>query len=293
MTGPELGFLMLASHLSDGSREILSVSQLRRLATAMRNAQGRGEDRPLEETDLIRCGFDLLFSQRILRLLQDEALLEDYLLKANESDCFPLTWASPNYPAEVRRHLRDEAPGCLWAKGDIGLLEQPKISVVGSRKPGIDNARFAYEVGRQAAMQGFVLVSGNAKGVDQMAQQGALDAGGCVISVVADRLCDRPGQDRVLYLSEEDFDADFSSRRALSRNRVIHSLGRCTFVAQSSLHTGGTWSGTCQNLRNGWSDVFVYQDGSPASAELVGHGAKPCSFRDLSDIRALILPDKQ
>lgn len=274
MIQPELGFLMLSSHLGKPDREILTVSQLRRLAQAMQKASRDGADRELSEEDLIQFGFDFLFAHRVIELLDSRDLLESYLVRGHSLDCIPLTWASPNYPAAVKQKLREEAPGCIWARGDLSLLEKPMISAVGSRKLMPSNARFAYELGKQAARSGFVLVSGNAVGADRAFQQGALDAGGSVIAVVADNLCGHPMQDRMLYLSEDDFDARFTNARAISRNRLIHTLGSLVFVAQCALHSGGTWSGTYRNLKNHWCPVYAYEDGSPALAELKFMGAR-------------------
>ena len=92
----------------------------------------------------------------------------------------------------------------------------------------------------------------------------------------------------MLYLSLEDFDGAFSSQRALSRNRVIHTLGCMTLVAQCSLGTGGTWSGTARNLREGWSLVVCFKDGSDASLALQQRGAwlmETSQLADLSNIK--------
>ena len=89
-----------------------------------------------------------------------------------------------------------------------------------------------------------------------------LAAGGRVISVVADELTRNNGTENMLYISEEGYDEPFSTLRALSRNRVIHTLGRMVFVAQSSLEKGGTWDGTAKNLHFGWSPVACFRDGS-------------------------------
>lgn len=287
MTPPELGFLMLSSHLGDPSRDVLTVSQLRRLSQAMKSAQTADPDRPLREDDLMRAGFDMVFSQRVLKLLDSEEMLMDYLSEADEYDCVPLTWAGQNYPHVLRRKLSDDAPGCIWARGNTGLLEKPMLSLVGSRELSPLNGRFAHELGRQAALQGFALVSGDARGADRTAQEGALCAGGAVIAVVADDLRSHGPSENTLFLSEEDFDARFLSCRALSRNRIIHALPMATFVAQTDLHTGGTWSGSIRNLKSGYSDLFVFDDGSPGAMALCDLGAKPCTFADLQDLRNL------
>ena len=77
---------------------------------------------------------------------------------------------------------------------------------------------------------------------------------------------------KVLYLSEEGFDLEFSSLRALSRNRCIHALGIAAIAAQCSLRTGGTWDGSVKNLRFGWSPLYVFDDGSE-SAKLLSRWA--------------------
>jgi predicted Rossmann fold nucleotide-binding protein DprA/Smf involved in DNA uptake len=175
----------------------------------------------------------------------------------------------------------------LWAKGDLELLNNPKIALVGSRDLNDDNAAFAREVGEQAAKQGYTLVSGNARGADRTAQEACLNAGGSVIVVVADSLIQQRKRDRVLYLSEEDYDQEFSAQRALSRNRVIHALGDMTFVAQSSYQTGGTWDGTVRNLQGGWSNVFCFEDGSMAMQQLCQMGASPVKISDLQELNQL------
>ena len=180
-----------------------------------------------------------------------------------------------------------ESPGCLWCKGDLSLLEKPKVSLVGSRELLPENRDFAREMGRQAALQGYVLVSGNARGADQTAQNACLEAGGCVISVVADALADHSLRENMLYLSEEDFDAPFSAQRALSRNRIIHSLGQMTFVAQCGYQAGGTWDGTVRNLRFGYSPVYCYQDRSPAQELLTQMGAQSIRKEQLNDLSSL------
>ena len=95
----------------------------------------------------------------------------------------------------------------------------------------------------------------------------------------------------LLYISEEDFDEPFSAQRAISRNRVIHALGRMVFVAQSSLGKGGTWDGTVKNLRFGWSSVACFRDSSEASVQLVQMGAYLVDHEDLTDMSALVQSD--
>ena len=287
MTPLEAGFLLLTSRLGDPSRKVLTVAQFRNLTARVRSSGISRENRDLLPGDLTALGYSAGAAARILSLLTDTQQLEYYLAKGRRSGCVPVTRAGERYPVAVRKRLGDESPGCLWAKGDLSLLDTPRISLVGSRDLLPQNRCFAEEVGFQAAKQGHTLVSGNARGADKTAQEACLAAGGSVICVVADQLERHRGKDRVLYLSEDAFDEAFSSQRALSRNRVIHCLGAITLVAQTSLHKGGSWSGAVQNLHRCWNKVFCFDDGTPAACELQQLGALPVTRADLSDYSRL------
>ena len=283
----EQGFLLLTSSLGDPDRRPLSLSQLRILGNRMANMPKPSQKRDLTAEDLLSIGYGGVQAQRILSLLEDGLQLERYLLKGKKHGCVPLTRVSSGYPGRLLERLGQESPGCLWAKGDLSLLESPRIALVGSRDIRQENQKFAREAGMQAAKQGYVLVSGNARGADRIAQDACLQNGGRVICVIADELSSKTCDERILYLSEDDFDQPFSAQRALSRNRIIHGLCEKTLVAQSNLHTGGTWDGTVKNLRLCLSSVFCFQDGSGAVNSLVQLGAEPISLSQLEDFSRL------
>lgn len=293
MTGAERGFLLLCCHLGDPERRPLSPAQLRKLARRVRDAEAAPEDRELEVRDLRALGYGEADAERIVSLLSEEALLDRYLSRAAKFGCVPLTRLTPGYPRRILDALGDEAPGCIWARGDLSLLQRPGVALVGSRDLRPKNQAFARQAGAQAARQGLTLISGNARGADRTAQNAALASGGGVISIVADRLTDHEPMGKVLYLSEEGFDLEFSSLRALSRNRCIHALGIAAIAAQCSLRTGGTWDGSVKNLRFGWSPLYVFDDGSESAKLLEQMGASPIGFEQLEDLTALPRPAQQ
>ena len=287
MNSREKGFLLLTSHLGDPERKVLTVAQLRDLAGRAKDLDITDPNRNMQIEDLVRLGYAPDMAQRILRLLDDKELLEYYLHRGARQGCQVLTRVSDGYPMQVRAKLGLDSPGCLWAKGDITLLGRPSVSAVGSRDLRKANRDFAREVGVQAAKQGYVLVSGNARGADTVAQEACLAAGGCVISVVADALEKQPLRERVLYLSEDSFDCGFTPQRALSRNRVIHSFSSKTFVSQCAEETGGTWDGTVKNLKAGWSSVYCFRDGSGVAMRLADMGANLIDSQQLTKIAQL------
>lgn len=287
MTGSERGFLLLTSHLGNPARPVLTTAQFRTLASRMRNLEKPAEERELRVSDLLSLGYGKDQAVRIKGLLEEEALLHRYLRRGHQRDCVPITRITEQYPLILRQRLGLDSPGTLWAKGDLSVLNAPAIALVGSRELQRENHAFAKAVGIQAAEQEIALVSGNARGADRTAQDACLDAGGKVISIVADELWKHHTRENILYLSEEDYDSPFSVQRALSRNRCIHALGRIVFVAQAELQKGGTWDGTAKNLQYGWSPVICFRDGSEASAALEQMGAYLIRIEDLRDFADL------
>lgn len=287
MNPREKGFLLLSSHLGDSARRPLTMAQLRTLAQRMQTMERPNEDRNLTIADLKKLGYSDDMAEHIICLLSQEDVLKYYVSRGKRLGCTPVTRVSEAYPLILRQRLGLDSPGCLWVKGDISLLNTPAIALVGSRDLNEPNRQFAKAVGIHAAQQGLTLVSGNARGADKAAQNACLSAGGRVISIVADELAKHPVRENLLSVSEDGFDEEFTAIRALSRNRCIHALGRMVFVAQSGLEKGGTWDGTVKNLKNGWSSVACFRDGSDAAAALEGLGAWQIGMDDLSDFGEL------
>ena len=287
MNAREEGFLLLSSSLGDPQRKVLTTAQLRTLALCVAAMDRLEQDRDLTPADLTAMGYGSKMAEQIVKLLDDTALLKHYLNQGKNAGCVPLTRVSNGYPVTLRRRLGLDSPGVLWAKGDLSILEKPMIALVGSRDIAAANRAFAMQAGAEAARQGYVLVSGNARGSDRIAQEACLAAGGQVVSVVADELARQKNKKNILYISEEGFDEAFSSPRALSRNRIIHALGEKVLVAQCSLGMGGTWSGTVRNLKEGWSPVFCFRDESEAVMQLEQLGACGINPQDLRRIDEL------
>ena len=287
MTGPEQGFLLLTSTLGDPDRKPLTVAQFRTLAKRVQTAEREVSSRDLTAEDLMGLGYDAAMAERIFSLLSGSSQLREYLHRAQKCDCCPITRLNPLYPLPVRRRLGLDSPGVLWAKGDVTLLNRPAVAVIGSRDLQEENRKFAEEAGREIVKQGYILVSGNAKGADRTAQESCLEAGGSVISVVADSLQKQPLRERTLYLSLDDFDQAFSAQRALHRNHVIHTMAELTIAAQCTLGKGGTWEGILANLKNGWNPVCIFDDGSEAVTELQNRGVQLIVSEDLKHLAGL------
>jgi predicted Rossmann fold nucleotide-binding protein DprA/Smf involved in DNA uptake len=277
LTAAETGLLLLCCALPEAEDRPLTMAQFQELAKRAR-ALGPGGENPLRELtarDLERLGYSQEQCGRIVRLLSRETQLERYLRAAERNGIVPITRLSPRYPARLRQTLGQRCPAVLFAKGDEALLAARCISVVGSRELTEGGRAFAEAAGRLIARSGYALCSGGAMGADRAAQEACLTAGGSAVVFPAGRLLDCPAQAHVLYLAEQGYDLPFSAQRALSRNHFIHAMGEKTLVAQCRAGAGGTWDGTTENLRRGWSPVFVSDDGSEGAQALIARGAVP------------------
>jgi predicted Rossmann fold nucleotide-binding protein DprA/Smf involved in DNA uptake len=158
--------------------------------------------------------------------------------------------ADETYPRRFKQRLKHQAPPLLYACGNLALLNHPALSVVGSRATPEALLKQTTEIGQLAATADVVIASGAAKGVDEAAMLGALQAGGCAIGVVADsleKMCAKPIwrqaliEGRMLLLSAEAPSARFQVWRAMARNKFIYALADVALVMSSAKDSGGTW----------------------------------------------------
>lgn len=287
MNPREAGFLLLGSCLGDPARRPLTPPQLQRLAARVRlhPIPGAGEEE-LTPAHLFKLGCSHSEAEHIVSLLSETDRLSAYLDRAGALGLQCLTRANPRYPRRLMRALGDRAPSVLWFDGNLDLLQRTGLSLVGSRELRPENRAFAQAAGLQMARQGYVLVSGGARGADAAAQASCLTGGGQVISVLAGPLTGASHRN-LLLCCEDSFDLPFSPARALSRNRLIHILGEKTLVAQAAFGSGGTWAGATENLRRGWSPVFCFTDGSPGAKALLERGATGVTISQLTGFSSL------
>jgi predicted Rossmann fold nucleotide-binding protein DprA/Smf involved in DNA uptake len=277
MTRAEEGLLLLCCPLGDADARPLTVAQYRRLSEKVTAQAMTGDPlRELDTADLLRIGCSDEEAARILALLAREDTLHRYLAAAQRRGIFVCTRLSPDFPTQLHAKLGIDAPAALFCAGDRSLLQTRCVALVGSRALREKGEQFARRVGTLAAQEGVTLTSGGAVGADSCAQESCLAAGGRVLCFAADSLSDRlhePLPPGLLLVSELGWELPFSTPRAFSRNRLIHAMADRAFVAQTDNGTGGTWQGAQENLRHGWSPVFVCDDGSSGARALCERGA--------------------
>lgn len=181
--------------------------------------------------------------------------------------------ADPEYPRRLKARLRSQAPAVLYGCGDVGALDDGGLAVVGSRHVDEELVTYATEVGCLVARSDRAIVSGGAKGIDQAAMRGALEAGGRVCGVLTDSLerqvMTREHRDmlidrQLILVSPYDPNAGFNRGHAMQRNKVVYALADASLVVSSDVEKGGTWAGAIEQLKKlRLVRVYVRSTGTP------------------------------
>jgi DNA processing protein len=142
-----------------------------------------------------------------------------------------------------------DAPVVLLAEGDdTRALGRPRVAVVGTRAATPHGLADAREIGAVLADAGVTVVSGLAIGIDAAAHEGALDAGGSVVGVVATGLdVVYPRRHRALFdrvrragllVSESGYGVQPTRSAFPVRNRIIAGLADVVVVVEATLKGG-------------------------------------------------------
>lgn len=194
---------------------------------------------------------------RLERLLGRGFLLAQALERWQSRAIWVVSRADPEYPRVLKSRLKADSPSVLYGCGDVSQLNSGGLAVVGSRHVDDELLQYTQAVGALVARSGNTIVSGGAKGIDQAAMQGALDAGGRAIGVLAEGLekavLARYNRDMIVskqltLLSPYDPAAGFNVGNAMRRNKFIYALSNASLVVNSDVEKGGTWAGAVEQL---------------------------------------------
>jgi DNA processing protein len=168
----------------------------------------------------------------------------------------PVCRHDERYPARLR--TGPGAPAVLYVAGDPRRLSRlvggdvddgpPAAAVVGTRRASPEALQVATTLGRGLAVAGVTVVSGMALGIDSAAHEGALDAGGPTLAVLA---C---GPERAYPARKLALHRRLVAEQLVvselppgtppwrwsfpARNRIIAALGRVTLVVEAAERSG-------------------------------------------------------
>ncbi len=204
-----------------------------------------------------------------------------------------LTWHDPDYPARLKEIY--DYPPVLYVRGSIIAEDEWCLAVVGTRRPTVYGRQVTEEIVTELARSKITIVSGLAKGIDSVAHQSALEAGGRSIAVMGGGLDTiYPAENTNLARSIIKNGALISEYRLGTRpkpenfprrNRIMSGLSLGVLVVEAGDTSGALITAHLALEQN--REVFAIPGSilSPASRganHLIQEGAK--LVRDFTDI---------
>ncbi len=158
-----------------------------------------------------------------------------------------LTLSDETYPETLR--AIPSAPPLLFAEGNLSLLKNVQLAIVGSRNPTQYGRHLAQDFALALSQRGMSITSGLALGIDAAAHRGALAGSGHTIAVLGS------GVDAIYPKSHQGLAEDILSAGGLilsefplvtsplswhfpKRNRIISGLSQGVLVIEATLGSG-------------------------------------------------------
>lgn len=213
-----------------------------------------------------------------------ENIEDEYIQKAEALKCKTVTLLDEDYPYSLRQ--APKPPFVLFYYGDLSIISHYRmnVSMVGSRHPSPYGLKKTREIASGLAQKGYVIVSGNAIGIDTQAEIAAVDAGGktCAILPCGIGTCYPPSNRELikelksnhLVISEHPYNYQPKQEDFPIRNRIIAALSKTLVVAEASYRSGSLITATL--ALSGNADVMCVPHEADKNSEcnrLIMHGA--------------------
>ena len=198
-------------------------------------------------SELVNKGVPEHIAQAIIDHQSKRYLVDKKWLQASPSHSITLHNQS-SYPKLLSCSYNP--PPLLYGRGNNTLLSSPlTLAIVGSRAATSLGKKVAYQLAKELAQLGIVIVSGLARGIDRQAHEGALSASGhTTIAVLANGLdITYPAEHRSLtdkithnglVVSEFSIGVKPLARHFPRRNRIISGLSLGTLVIEAAQNSG-------------------------------------------------------
>lgn len=241
----------------DGPK-VLTPTEYNKLATRLVEIGKQPTDLiSAHASELFQALEEIIDSDRLKQLLDRGLLMSQALDQWQSRGIWVVSRADPEYPNRLKAKLKKHAPPLIYGCGDSALLELGGLGIVGSRKVDEAISQFVEAAARLAAHSGHSVVSGGAKGVDQIAMQAALQVEGTVVGALAENLSravvapqyrDAIKRRSLVLMSAVDPNMGFTVGNAMARNKLIYALSDAGLVANADYEKGGTWAGAIEQI---------------------------------------------
>jgi len=197
-------------------------------------------------SSLKQAGISQNLAKAIIDAKENDSATPDLEWLNAADNHYIITLDCAEYPALLKQ--TDNPPSLLYVHGNLSIINDPQLAIVGSRNPTQSGMTSAYDFAKHLGQMGLCITSGLALGIDGSAHQGALDAGAPTIAIIATGI-DRvyPAKHRNLahqiveggaIISEFPIGTQPRSGNFPRRNRIISGLAYGTLVVEAALKSG-------------------------------------------------------
>jgi DNA processing protein len=196
------------------------------------------------------------------------------------------TWDDEGYP----RHLKeiDQPPPLLYIRGSLVPEDDWAVAIVGTRRVTAYGRQVTEEIATTLAHNGVTIVSGLARGVDSIAHQAALHAGGRTLAVLGNGVdIVYPPENRLLaaqvmehgaLVSDYPLGTQPDGINFPPRNRIISGLSMAVVIVEAGMTSGALITATFAAEQG--RDVFAVPGNinapqSQGTNRLIRDGAQP------------------
>lgn len=229
--------------------------------------------------EIMNCDLD-----RFELMLESNPDLNNLLNKANDIldrqealGIVSISCQDERYP-KMLVDIGPDAPAVIHCLGNIELIKEEKaVAIIGARAADKEGNTKAYQLGKEYAEKGYVIVSGLALGCDTSAHIGCLDTGGKTIAIVGNgldiihpkenvvlqkRILDNGG----LILSEQTLGVKANPTRLVARNRLQAALSQAVILAQCPIKSGSLYTMEFARRYGKQSLAATFSHRTPANA---------------------------
>ena len=191
-------------------------------------------------------------------------LAQEEMAKAADVKARIISLSDPEYPTRLKEIY--DPPVILFVKGNVEILSQPGIAMVGTRHPTPYGMGMAERLGTDLANRGLVIISGMARGVDTASHRGAIAAKGKTVAVLGTgidvmypkentRLADQILALGGALISEFPVGTAPTPQNFPIRNRIISGMSVGVVVVEAAEYSGTRITSRCALEQN--RDVYA------------------------------------
>jgi DNA processing protein len=250
---------------------------------------------------LANAGLPAKAIENLLNLRNQDVLTRSWNMAQN-SGVRVVTWEDEDYPRLLKEI--DQAPPVLYIRGEMNVQDELAIAIVGTRRVTSYGRQVAEEVAIFLAHNGITVVSGLARGIDAVAHEAAIKAGGRTLAILGS------GVDRIYPPEHERLAKTVTEHGALisdyalntppdaanfpPRNRIISGLSLGVVVVEAGDESGALI--TANFAAEQGREVFAVPGNitaplSKGTNRLIRDGAHPLlKPQDILDVLDLVHP---